>query len=298
MFAIFDFDWTLVKPKDGRTFNASPEDWQWWRPCVPEVLRRLDAEGWALVIVSDQSKPWKVDLIRRVVGGLGLQRAPTFAIGTTPERKKPNPAGFLETMGDRWDEAARAASFYCGDAAGRTGDWSDCDAAFAGNIGVDFRLPEDVFPAAALAPDEEAPHCLDEEVVVLVGYPGAGKSSWAARCLPAFARLSGDKLGTPARMLRIASELALSGVRRVAFDATNATRKHRAVYAAWARDRGLPVRCVWVDADITDAMDRAKQRAHEGGSSIANVVFYTFRKRFEPPDAAAEGFHRIDIVRP
>ena len=32
----FDYDWTVVNPKDGRTFPLSIDDWIWLYPSVPE----------------------------------------------------------------------------------------------------------------------------------------------------------------------------------------------------------------------------------------------------------------------
>jgi hypothetical protein len=39
-FAIFDFDWTIVKPKDARRFPKDKDDWQWLRPSVCAVVKR------------------------------------------------------------------------------------------------------------------------------------------------------------------------------------------------------------------------------------------------------------------
>jgi Polynucleotide kinase 3 phosphatase len=39
-FAIFDFDWTLVKPKAGRKFPTKADDWMYLRPSVPDVVRK------------------------------------------------------------------------------------------------------------------------------------------------------------------------------------------------------------------------------------------------------------------
>ena len=45
-----------------------------------------------------------------------------------------------------------AASFFVGDAAGRAGDHSDCDLAFARALQLRFYLPEEAFAAPAAAP--------------------------------------------------------------------------------------------------------------------------------------------------
>jgi histidinol phosphatase-like enzyme len=51
--AVFDKDWTLVKPKSGGTFVQAPED-QELLPGVAEKLEELRSDGWCLAIASNQ----------------------------------------------------------------------------------------------------------------------------------------------------------------------------------------------------------------------------------------------------
>jgi histidinol phosphatase-like enzyme len=53
--AIFDFDWTLVKPKEGRTYPINENDWQWFRKSVSNVIKEY-SKTHKIVIRSDQSK--------------------------------------------------------------------------------------------------------------------------------------------------------------------------------------------------------------------------------------------------
>ena len=38
--ASFDYDWTLVNPKDGKTFPSSIDDWEWFSPTVPKIITK------------------------------------------------------------------------------------------------------------------------------------------------------------------------------------------------------------------------------------------------------------------
>ena len=58
--AIFDFDWTIVKPKEGRKFPKDVNDWQYIRESVPSIIREF-AKDHQIVILTDQSKMWKID---------------------------------------------------------------------------------------------------------------------------------------------------------------------------------------------------------------------------------------------
>lgn len=114
--------------------------------------------------------------------------------------------------------AARAASFFCGDAAGRASDFSASDRNFARNLGLRFLVPEQVFLSASIAkaqplppgdPFAEVPlaprwdlapllaeattdarraeyeaaiaRAADADVVIMMGSPGSGKSAAARR---------------------------------------------------------------------------------------------------------------------
>lgn len=53
--AAFDFDDTLIATKSGLKFARGEDDWRWWHQSVPTRLKQLHAEGFALVIISNQA---------------------------------------------------------------------------------------------------------------------------------------------------------------------------------------------------------------------------------------------------
>ena len=297
--AAFDYDWTLVKPLDGRMHPRNVDDRQWWRPCVPEVLRNLYARGYALVVVTNQSKAWKLDAIRAQLEPLGLPI--TVAVGMLEAERKPARAMWDAVVAGRaWD--ARE-SFYVGDAAGREHDWSDSDKRFAEAAGLAFATPDDVFPPAtpsARAFEQAstmAAACDAPEVVVMVGYPAAGKTSWANALVAAaaderYVRINGDALKSSTRMVQAARRAVAAG-KSVVFDATNSTRERRAAFVAFAREVGLPARAVEIRTSIDTAGDRARAR---GTPYIPPVAFYTYRKYYEAPSAEGEGFASVLVV--
>jgi len=70
---LFDYDWTLVKPKTGGTFPKDIDDWQWLRPNVPDIIKNYYYNGYGIYIVSNQSKEWKVTQIINVLSLLNIQ---------------------------------------------------------------------------------------------------------------------------------------------------------------------------------------------------------------------------------
>ena len=47
-------DWTLIKTKEGNTFAKNASDWLFWHERVPTKLRRLVADGYRIVVFTNQ----------------------------------------------------------------------------------------------------------------------------------------------------------------------------------------------------------------------------------------------------
>lgn len=54
----FDLDWTVIKTKSGNVFPKFPtaNDWVFFSPSVPTIIRRIASRGYRVVIVSNQNK--------------------------------------------------------------------------------------------------------------------------------------------------------------------------------------------------------------------------------------------------
>jgi len=272
LLAIFDLDHTLIKPNDGRPFPKSADDWQWLRDCVPSVVARYHEEGYKVVIVSDQTKqkPWKFEMITNVTNIMKALNVPIkLIVATESFDRKPNPKLFKQEFPGKLDPR----SFFCGDAAGRPKDWSGKDRDFALNIGVQFITPEDMFPLASDVDEFKMQENLTY-VIIMVGYPSSGKTTWAKtiaidhECIP-----SSD------RLLKIAEALYAQGRRKLIFDACHASISSRAAYIKWATDYNLSISIAWRDVPIDVAMEYNKS----SNRILPAVSFYTFRKRFEAP---------------
>lgn len=139
--AAFDYDWTMVNPKDGSIFPTDIDDWKWLYPTIPEKIKQYYEDGFMIVIITNQSKDWKHEQIKLVAKILDI---PIFIIVATCKCDyKPNPKLFNMFLGDH--KINNEKSFFIGDAIGRKTDFSDSDKAFAKNIGIPCYSPEDVF---------------------------------------------------------------------------------------------------------------------------------------------------------
>ena len=107
-------------------------------------------------------------------------------------------------------------------------------------------------------------------LLVLVGIPGSGKSTFAQELLTSspldgeWSRVSQDVLGTRARCVRAAQDALLEG-RHVAIDRCNFDREQRAHWLRLHPPQGTRV-AVFFDVPARVAYDRVLARpAHEGG---------------------------------
>jgi bifunctional polynucleotide phosphatase/kinase len=282
-FAIFDFDWTIVKPKEGRKFPKDVDDWMYIRESVPEVVRKF-AKDRQIVIVTDQSKAWKIDQIQKVIADLAVEA--TVIIGF--KTQKPETTLFKKVF-PKYDSTKL---FYVGDAAGRDGDWSDKDLQFATNLGIKFFSPEEIFPLDPVAPLPKNAKALNHrEIVIMTGYPASGKST-IAKGLEGYYRVDGDLLKSAAAMVKDAKKHV--GDQSIVFDSTGGTKERRAEFVKFAKEHDLPVRVFWVQTSIDESMERNKQRALTGIKKIPDIAFYIYRKKFEEP-SEDEGFVLVKI---
>jgi len=136
------------------------------------------------------------------------------------------------------------------------------------------------------------------EIAILMGLPGAGKSTFYARRLAAtHAHASmdalpgrGDKRGRQRTL--IAGHLAAG--RSVAVDNVHPTRAERAELVALAAAAGARVVGYWLDAPPGACLGR--NRGREGKARVPPVAIFTFAKRFQAP-AVEEGFAELWRVR-
>jgi aryl-alcohol dehydrogenase-like predicted oxidoreductase/histidinol phosphatase-like enzyme len=174
--------------------------------------------------------------------------------------------------------------------------------------------PTDAAHAVAV-PEPRAAASGNGEVVLIMGLPGAGKSTLAQTfAADGYARLNRDEAGGTLRDLVSGVErLVHAGHSRIVLDNTYASRTSRARVVQAAAKASLPVRCVWLSTGVEDAQlntvwrmwsaygrlltpDEMRQATKRDVSAFAPGVQFRYQRDLEPP-AADEGFARIDCVR-
>ena len=201
----------------------------------------------------------------------GAQRRKRIRIGSGPRR--PRRAPRRDPVRDRAGLAARAChrgSFRCRDRpASRPRDRRAHAVSLAltrddverldGTFACSARAPRAGLVSSVAAPSARP----DGEVVLIMGLPGAGKSTLAATFVArGYTRLNRDEAGgTLAGLLPVLDQLLASGVSRDRASTTPTCRGNRARPSSPRRRRhGLPVRCIWLSTSVEDAQVNAASR--------------------------------------
>ncbi|KAG5636108.1 hypothetical protein H0H81_009104 [Sphagnurus paluster] len=275
--AAFDLDGTLVRgPEFGHgnvksVATPTAPHWGWWRPNVPEKLKEAVDSGYTVVIISNQAlkpaalKTWKLK-ISSIAAALPNIPFRLFAATAKDGYRKPMLGMWSELESILAKEGVtinKTESFFVGDAAGRQysnnkSDFSSTDRKWALNVGISFFTPE--------------------ELVLFVGYPCLGKTSFYLRHFePAgYAHVNQDTLKTRNNCVKEVQKVLKQGKNNT--NRNVATRKY---YVDIARELNVPTRltseAAIISLDANKLPDNFEEPELEEGFAEINQVNWVFR---------------------
>ncbi|XP_062994865.1 bifunctional polynucleotide phosphatase/kinase isoform X2 [Elgaria multicarinata webbii] len=329
----FDLDGTLITTQSGKVFPTSPDDWRILYPEVPRKLKQLQSEGYKLVIFTNQLGISRGRLrpevfkakVEAVMERLGVPLQVFVATGSGIYRKPV--LGMWDHLCEKANGGLAVAlqqSVYVGDAAGRPPNWapghkkkdfSCSDRLFALNAGLPFHTPEEYFlgwKKASFALPNFDPRALDPkarlydppdacltssspELVVAVGFPAAGKSSFLKQHLASagYAYANRDTLGSWQKCVALC-HTSLQAGKSVTVDNTNPDLESRRRYIECAKEAGVPCRCFLFTASLEQAKhnNRFREMTEKGHVPVNDIVLNTYKSKYVEP-SLEEGFSEI-----
>ncbi|CAO3619613.1 unnamed protein product [Mucor fragilis] len=335
--AAFDLDGTLIATKSGRVFAKDEHDWRWWDPVVPKRIEALHDEGFKIVIFSNQNGLNNDNKIKgfqhKIESMLRQIDSPVLVMAAMKKDKYRKPmTGMWEWLEHNNDDVSidKSQSFYVGDAAGRADGWKpkykkdhSCgDRKFADNINIAFHTPEEFFLKEAktefqwrgfnakehvasslpLHTPESTPLAkeAETEVIVCVGYPASGKSSFVKKHLvpKGYVYINQDTLKTRDKCIA-ACQTALNQKKSVVIDNTNPERATRALYIKLAQNAKVPIRCFYFgdNEELSQHNNyyRAVHKPEEKRDVLSSIAFRTFKSKLQEP-STVEGFEEVKKI--
>jgi len=135
------------------------------------------------------------------------------------------------------------------------------------------------------------------ECIILVGLPGAGKSTFARANFPGHDYISKDAFPPGARNKQARQDAALRAAlaagRSALVDNTSVTPAERAAIITIARQCGARIVAYYFDVSTREAVARNDRR--EGRAKVPKVAIFTSAKRLVPP-SLEEGFDELHTV--
>ncbi|XP_026461181.1 uncharacterized protein F21D5.5-like [Ctenocephalides felis] len=328
--AAYDLDGTLIKTKSGLVFAKNKDDWQIAFKQIPKHLKELETQGYKLVIFTNQAgigkgKTDPKEFKGKVEAILNKLNVPMQVfISTTKGIYRKPLTGMWKVLTEQKNcgvSVSKADCFYCGDAAGRPDKWalgkkkdfSAADRLMAKNLGIAFYTPEEHFEKAKVVqwnkPGFDPPSLKnlnisrfdppnakliqsEQEVIVLVGCPGSGKSFISKELVQSgYVHVNRDTLGSWQKCVA-AMKNALQNGKSVVVDNTNADKESRNRYIVAAGK--VKVRC----GVMTTSFDHCRHNnifrelTDKTHKEIKDMILFSYRKNFVEP-TLSEGFAEI-----
>lgn len=310
--AVFDLDGTLIETKSGKIMPIDSNDWLYRTKNVITKLQDYNKTHQVVIITNqmglvanqDRYNNWKAKL-KTIATQINIPLYILVSIANDQYRK-PMPSFWTVLKSLNYN----SISFYCGDAMGRKNDHSDSDLKFALNGKIPFKTPEEIFenrtinipPINYKAHDEIKKYSVnlnqpfvpkDKEIIILVGFPGSGKSSLTKELLKhQYTSINQDTLKTKAKCIKECEKLMKEN-KSIIIDNTNPSVDARKVYIDLAKKMKYYVRVFVFDVSMEFAIHNAKYRVYKNiQKMIPSIAYNMYRKNYSEP-TKAEGIDEI-----
>ena len=313
----FDLDHTIISPQFS-IFPKNEYDWKYSFSEIKEKLTKLN-KNYNVVIFTNQKlyhnkSKLICDRLNNFINDLGFK--PSVIIAKNDDYyRKPN-IGMWEFLNlNSETEIDKNNSFFIGDAAGRCyknkKDFSSCDYKFALNIGIDFFTPQKYlnlkdpykYLDIGTLPFEQLkllnlnnlniPNKLLREIIILVGLPSCGKTTFINKFFSEYQLLNSDihfkKVGDLKKINNSNNKIIIDGC--------NHKPNKRKYFIKYANDNNYKVRAFYfnIDIQLSKHLNNLKMKIIPGYKKKSSIAFTTINKNMELPNLN-EKFDSIEYI--
>jgi len=291
----FDLDGTIITTKSNRKFPIDENDWKIIDSKMVDEINKLT--NYSIIIFTNQlglDKKLGFDKFKQKINNikkLFTQDISVIIAYDDDFYRKP-----LTGMWNLLDDynILKGQSFYVGDAAGRKDDHSDSDLNFAHNIGIKFTTPElylknnfsginsDYINLKKWIKIGNVKIKKDPlECVILVGFPGSGKSTFAKNQYlihDNYEYINKDIDKTKEKInKKIIS--AIKNNKSIVIDNTNIDYTSRKKYIDMVNNHNYIIKIIIFDIPINVSQHMMYYRTNENKTSSINIIVYRILKK-------------------
>jgi bifunctional polynucleotide phosphatase/kinase len=269
--AAFDLDWTLTY-NEKHLFPKEVDDIKIF-PNRRKVLEDTIKLGYTIVIFTNQyakSKNEKKNKINRLLHFLRELKLPVFVYVATEKDSYRKPDIEMWKLFSKDIDVKKL--IFVGDALGRPQDFSDSDRLFAENIRKDtiIQSPEEFFgtsPIPSFLPNKE--------LIIFVGMPGSGKSTYYEKYLQDHVHIEQDKLGARPKVLKELIKTLKTG-KSIVVDSTNPSLESREEYFREAEKYSYNIKVLYFLINGT-GFNKLREKP------VPTIVYHIYFKKLVPP---------------
>lgn len=294
---LFDLDDTLIK------FDLKSSNFNLLYENIIEKLEELSKKN-NIVIISNQKQLNKQEMYNLFIKKIdkfftSLKTPIEIYISIKNDKyRKPN-TGLYYKMKEKY---IGNVEYYCGDALGRKGDFNDTDLKFALNLNIPIKTPEEVFLNSSIQTKYIRYPILNKkhynfkyipklkEMVIMVGYPGSGKSTIANTifetgfCKDIYYRIiNRDTLKTIPKCIKETIE-AIRYNMSIIVDNTNPNIESRKIFIDIAKKHNYSVKVIIVNTSYLESLHRNYYRHIKYNALlIPEIAYRIFKSKYQQP---------------
>ena len=308
----FDLDHCMIVTRSKKTFPIDADDWTFKYNNIKSKFHDLITKGYRIVVITNQlgvskGKTNKSDIRKKIESiSTQLEVDITWIASYQDDLyRKPRTKAFELVQG-------RSDSFYCGDACGRSKDFSDTDLKFARNLQIKFYSDKQFFTGADDSSEFSLPTGLpfdlefdinsiarkgnDREVVVLIGPPASGKSTLCDLYFRGYVIINQDTLKTVAKCKQIALQTIKNTKSNIVIDSTNRNKKTRKVWVDICESYKMNIRYIFIDIPKELSLHINTYRMLTENKKIPKIAIHSYYKNLELPYGEIDNIQTIPFV--